>query len=93
MTAVADLKMTPARVALLRAVRDGNVYTLAGSGRAWLGIIGRGREVTSRVDELRDANLISIPADDADLDLQGYAPTEAGAELLAALDAADTPTT
>lgn len=83
-----DLRPTSTRLATLRAIDGGDVLTIPGTGRAWMRRPGDpyDREVTARVDELRDAGLAAIREEDADMDVQAFGLTEAGRVWLAEHD-------
>lgn len=87
---MADLRPTPTRVATLRAIDEGDVLTIPGTGRAWMRRPGDpyDREVTSRVDELRDAGLTAVREEDIDLDIQAFGLTPDGRVWLAEHDTA-----
>jgi hypothetical protein len=86
---MAELKMTANRLALLRAIDNYEVWTVEGSGCAWRrpnAPYGRDRDVTARVNELRDAGLVAVRPDEEDLDIQGFGLTDAGRQVLASAD-------
>lgn len=94
---MADLKMTPARLALLRAVDDPNteVYASTGLGGSWstadvwIRVPGEvRRKATKRVDELEVAGLVKLaPTGVRYHQPRDYSLTEAGAKVLADLNA------
>jgi hypothetical protein len=87
------MKMTANRLALLRAIDNYEVWTVAGSGCAWMrhpnAPYGRDRDVTARVNELRDACLAAVRPDEEDLDIQSFGLTDAGRQVLASADTED----
>lgn len=84
-----DLKMTPARLQLLRAIGAGNVW------EEWYndepGDVRRGEpvsnvRVTGQVQAMKVAGLCHTDPADANFHVRGIALTDAGAQLLAAHD-------
>jgi len=92
-----DLKMTPARIALLHAVADPGTEVNASAGRGgswstaevWMRAPGElRRKVTKRVDELEIVGLVKLaPVGVRYHQPRDYSLTEAGSKVLADLDA------
>lgn len=74
--------LTKARMDLLREVDRGDVWTMAGTGRAWLRS-ANDREVSGRINWLRHAGLVEVDPEDANYDVQGFRLTDAGRAALA----------
>lgn len=86
---VADLKMTPARLALLRAIATDLVWEEWYNdepGDIDLRVSVRKERVTGRVRVMKIAGMCRTDPSDADLDVRRIVLTDAGAKVLASHD-------